>query len=99
MIILKRTLSGRGVTRVFSYQIANHVHEGELGIALKKHEHPPVPVHLILPPGRLSVPKVRAFVDFGLPRLRSGCALQAMDTSDCSAPIHDMTFSERERPA
>lgn len=31
---------------------------------------PPLPVHVITPEGRLSVPKVRAFVDFAMPRLR-----------------------------
>jgi hypothetical protein len=34
-------------------------------------EPPPVPVHLVSPFGRLSVPKVRAFVDFAMPRLRA----------------------------
>ena len=31
-----------------------------------------LPVHLVSPHGRLSVPKVRAFVDYALPRLRDG---------------------------
>jgi DNA-binding transcriptional LysR family regulator len=37
-------------------------------------ELPPRPVHLITPEGRLSVPKVRAFVDFATPRLKAGFA-------------------------
>ncbi len=64
-------VDGRGVTRAFTYQIAEHVRKGELEIVLTDHEFPPVPVHVITPPGRLSMPKVRAFVDFAVPRLRS----------------------------
>jgi DNA-binding transcriptional LysR family regulator len=64
-------VEGRGVTRLLSYQVAEHVREGRLRIVLKSHEHAPVPVHLIMPEGRLSVPKVRAFVDLAVPRLRT----------------------------
>jgi DNA-binding transcriptional LysR family regulator len=75
-------VDGRGVTRVFSYQIAEHVREGELEIVLTGDEHPPLPVHVISPHGRLSVPKVRAFVDFAVPRLRSHFARLSKDASD-----------------
>jgi DNA-binding transcriptional LysR family regulator len=64
-------VDGRGVTRLFSYQVAEHVRSGNLKILLSGDEHPPLPVHVISPHGRLSVPKVRAFVDFAVPRLRS----------------------------
>ena len=61
---------GNGITRLFSYHIADQIRDGRLQILLDKDEHPPLPVHLLAPPGRLSVPKVRAFVDFALPRLK-----------------------------
>jgi len=61
---------GKGVTRLFSYQVADHVRDGRLQVVLRPHEHPPSPVHIIMPEGRLSIPKVRAFVDFVVPRLR-----------------------------
>jgi DNA-binding transcriptional LysR family regulator len=61
---------GNGVTRLFSYHIADQIRDGRLQILLDKDEHPPLPVHLLAPPGRLSVPKVRAFVDFAVPRLK-----------------------------
>ncbi|HLZ66133.1 MAG TPA: LysR substrate-binding domain-containing protein, partial [Aliidongia sp.] len=64
-------VDGRGVTRLFSYHIAEEVRAGTLQIVLSGDEHPPYPVHLISPQGRLSVPKVRAFVDFAVPRLRA----------------------------
>src|SRR3984893_8426565 len=62
---------GRGVTRLFSYQVAEHVRAGRLRILLRSDEHAPLPVHIVMPQGRLSVPKVRAFVDFVMPRLRA----------------------------
>jgi DNA-binding transcriptional LysR family regulator len=61
---------GNGVTRLFSYHIADQIRDGRLQILLDKDEHPPLPVHLLSPQGRLSVPKVRAFVDFAVPRLK-----------------------------
>lgn len=67
-------VEGRGVTRMFSYHIAKEVNEGALQVLLAGDEHEPLPVHLVSPHGRLSVPKVRAFVDFALPRLRASFA-------------------------
>jgi DNA-binding transcriptional LysR family regulator len=64
-------LDGRGVTRLFSYHVADEVRAGDLRLVLTDDEHPPYPVHLIAPQGRLAVPKVRAFVDFAVPRLRA----------------------------
>jgi DNA-binding transcriptional LysR family regulator len=61
---------GSGVTRLFSYHIAEQVRDGRLKILLDKDEHPPLPVHLLAPQGRFSVPKVRAFVDFVVPRFK-----------------------------
>jgi DNA-binding transcriptional LysR family regulator len=64
------TVAGHGVTRMFSYHIAEEVKDGSLKIVLRDREQAPLPVHLLTPHGRLSVPKVRAFVDFAAPRLR-----------------------------
>jgi DNA-binding transcriptional LysR family regulator len=61
---------GHGVTRLFSYHIAEEIREGRLQILLGKDEHPPLPAHLLAPQGRFSVPKVRAFADFAVPRLK-----------------------------
>ncbi len=72
-------VNGRGVTRVLSYHIPQEVRDGSLEIVLKNHEPPPLPVHLIAPHGRLTVPKVRAFVDMALPRLRSHFAATSRD--------------------
>jgi DNA-binding transcriptional LysR family regulator len=64
-------IRGRGLTRLYSYHIAEAVQCGELRVVLADAEHPPVPVHLLTPNGRISVPKVRTFIDFAAPRLRS----------------------------
>ena len=70
---------GYGLTRLFSYHIAEQLRGGTLKIILEDDEHAPLPVHLISPHGRLSVPKVRAFVDFAVPRLKSGFARLTSD--------------------
>jgi DNA-binding transcriptional LysR family regulator len=75
-------VDGRGVTRVFSYQVADQVRRGELEIILAADEDPPLPVHVICPHGRLSVPRVRAFVDFAAPRLKTQFARLAKDLSN-----------------
>ena len=63
-------VEGRGITRLFSYHIAEQLSQGELRILLAQDEPAAVPLHLITPQGRLAVPKVRAFVDFAVPRLK-----------------------------
>ena len=64
-------VAGRGVTRMFSYHVADQLSDGSLRILLANDEHAPLPVHLIAPHGRLQVPKVRAFADFAVPRLKA----------------------------
>lgn len=63
-------VAGRGVARMYSYQVAEQVARGELDIVLAGDEDPEMPAHVIAPQGRLSVPKVRAFTDFAVPRLK-----------------------------
>ena len=72
-------VEGHGVTRLLSYHVAPEVRQGELRIVLADAEPPPIPVHLVAPYGRLSVPKVRAFADFALPRLRARFASLAKE--------------------
>ncbi|QGZ64962.1 LysR family transcriptional regulator [Paraburkholderia acidisoli] len=64
-------VEGHGVTRLFSYHVAEQVKAGRLVIVLRDNEHAPLPANLVTPHGRLSVPKVRSFVDFAVPRLRT----------------------------
>ncbi|GAB3376769.1 LysR family transcriptional regulator [Lysobacter rhizosphaerae] len=64
-------VEGHGVTRLLSYHVASELEQDALRIVLADAEPAPLPVHLVSPYGRLSVPKVRAFVDFATPRLRA----------------------------
>jgi len=78
---------GRGVALFFLYQVSEQVQNGELEIVLAGHEPAALPVHVITPQGRLSVPKVRAFLDFAVPRLRSHFARLAKDCGNRGAAI------------
>ena len=64
-------LAGAGLTRLFSYQVATEVRDGSLSVVLADADPTLTPVQLVIPYGRLSVPKVRAFADFAVPRLRA----------------------------
>lgn len=67
-------IAGVGVTRVLSYQVAKPLAEGALAIVLADFEPDPLPVHLIhAGQGQLPV-KMRAFLDFAVPRLRAALA-------------------------
>jgi DNA-binding transcriptional LysR family regulator len=78
---------GRGVALFFSYQVSEQVQNGELEIVLAGHEPAALPVHVITPQGRLAVPKVRAFLDFAVPQLRSHFARLAKDSGNRGAAI------------
>ncbi|WNG40277.1 LysR family transcriptional regulator [Archangium violaceum] len=75
--IVASAVEGHGVARVFSYQVADEVRKGQLTLLLENAEPPPLPVHLITPEGRLSIARVRAFVDFAVPRLKAAFARMA----------------------
>ncbi|MBY5749866.1 LysR family transcriptional regulator [Rhizobium leguminosarum] len=62
---------GMGVTRLYSYHVAEYVRDARLRVVLPQAEPPALPVHILTPQGRAAVPKVRTFIDFAVPRLRS----------------------------
>ena len=62
--------AGFGVTRVLSYQAANAIAAGSLLRVLTDDEGPDLPIHLLYPGGRHPAPKLRAFLDFCVARLR-----------------------------
>lgn len=79
---LRSAISGVGVTRLYSYHVAEAVAAGQLRIVLADAEHPPLPVHLLTPAGRVSMPKVRAFLSFAAPRLRAAFARLAVEAKE-----------------
>jgi len=71
---LASAAEGHGLTRLLTYHVAERVRDGSLKIILRDFEQAAMPVHLLVPQGRLAVPKVRSFVDFAAPRLRAAFA-------------------------
>ena len=64
-------IAGVGITRVLSYQVDDALRSGALVAMLTDCEPPMLPVSLVYAkPGRLPV-KLRAFLDFAVPRLRA----------------------------
>jgi DNA-binding transcriptional LysR family regulator len=68
---VKAAVDGDGVVRILSYKIDEEVRDGRLVVLLADDEPPPLPVHLVVPEGRLGIAKVRAFLDFATPRLKA----------------------------
>ncbi|OED00900.1 LysR family transcriptional regulator [Rhizobium sp. YK2] len=71
-------LAGAGIIRAMSYQVAEHVRSNRLAVVLEQFEAPPRPVHLVYDRQSRLPLKLRAFVDFVVPRLReriTGAAL------------------------
>jgi len=64
------TVSGLGLTRVLSYQAIEALVNGSLVRVLASHGSEELPVHLLYPAGAHPPPKLRAFVDFAVPKLR-----------------------------
>jgi DNA-binding transcriptional LysR family regulator len=67
-------LSGWGVARVLSYQVADELTSGALVEVLRDHEDREMPIHLLHAEGRRAAAKIRTFVDFAAQRLRADAA-------------------------
>jgi DNA-binding transcriptional LysR family regulator len=71
-------LAGAGVIRTMSYQVADFVRDDLLQLLLEDFEPTPRPVHLIYDKQSRLPLKVRAFVDFVVPRLRARVTTAAL---------------------
>lgn len=71
-------LSGAGLIRAMSYQVVDHVRSKRMTIVLESFEPPPPPVHLVYDKQSRLPLKLRAFVDFAVPRLRERLAQAAL---------------------
>jgi DNA-binding transcriptional LysR family regulator len=71
---IKAAEAGEGVTIALSYMVAEQVREGRLVTVLDAFTPPPVPIHLVHAQSRLVAPKIKAFVGFATPLLRSTLA-------------------------
>jgi DNA-binding transcriptional LysR family regulator len=63
-------LAGAGIIRTMCYQVADLVRGDRLHLLLETYEPTPWPIHLLYDKQRRLPLKVRAFVDFVVPRLR-----------------------------
>ncbi|CAN7274844.1 LysR family transcriptional regulator [Bosea sp. LjRoot90] len=70
-------LAGFGLVRVLSYQVDEHLREGRLEAVLEAFAPAPLPVSLAHAEGGLRSLKVRAFLDWVAPRLRSRLAARS----------------------
>jgi DNA-binding transcriptional LysR family regulator len=68
-------VSGLGLTRLLSYQVADQLGEGTLKAVLGDFEPPALPVHVVHREGRHAAQKVRAFIDLAVEQLRAHTAL------------------------
>lgn len=64
-------VSGLGIGQFLDYQVQAHVASGRLKRILVDFEPPAQPINAVHPHARLPSPNVRAFIDWGVPRLRS----------------------------
>ncbi len=64
-------ISGIGITRLLCYQVAQAIGEGRLRLVLRQNEPDPLPVSFIYPSGRLVAQKLKAFLEFVIPRLKA----------------------------
>ncbi|MDL2407791.1 LysR family transcriptional regulator [Rhizobium calliandrae] len=73
---ISAVLSGWGLARPLSYQVAKPIADGRLRIILEEYEEEPLPIHVVHPEGRHASAKTRAFVDFAVGQLRAGPAIR-----------------------
>ena len=66
--------AGIGITVAFSYLVAESIKSGELVPFLQDFQPPPQPVNFVYSPNRFMPAKLRAFLDFALPRLKARLA-------------------------
>jgi DNA-binding transcriptional LysR family regulator len=76
---IEAVLAGGGLARVLCYQIAQAQRDGKLVTVLGEFEPPPLPLSLVYPSTRVVPMKLRAFLDFTVPRLKQ--RLQQLSTA------------------
>jgi len=63
--------AGIGITEAFSYHVAESIKAGKLTPLLQDCQPPPRPVSFVYSPNRFMPVKLRAFLDFAVPRLKA----------------------------
>jgi DNA-binding transcriptional LysR family regulator len=63
--------AGVGIALAFSYHAGGLVREGRLETFLDAYQPPAIPVSFVYPTNRFMPVKLRAFLDFALPRMKA----------------------------
>jgi len=66
---------GLRITEAFSYLLADSISSRQLIPLLQDFQPPPQPVNFVYSPNRFMPAKLRAFLDFAVPRLRERLAV------------------------
>ena len=69
-------VSGFGLARLLSYQVAEQLRDGQLRTVLGEFDPVVLPVHVVHREGRHASQKARAFLDLAIERLRANAALK-----------------------
>lgn len=73
---LAAAAAGFGITQLLSYQVAEHLRQGQLQVVLDAFEMPALPIHVVHREGRRATQKVRGFIDLAVDTLRAHPALR-----------------------
>lgn len=84
--------AGIGITVAFSYQVVEPIRSGELVPLLQEFQPPPQPVNFVYSPNRFMPAKLRAFLDFTVPRLRARLAELPKGVAPRKRPGGPVTF-------
>lgn len=68
-------ISGFGLTRLLSYQVAEHLRNGQLKTVLSDFEPDTLPIHVVHREGKHASRKARTFIDLAVERLRGDASL------------------------
>lgn len=71
---IQAALAGFGIIRVLSYQVEDELRSGQLQLLLPDFAPEPLPVSLVYPEADMLPQKVRCFLDWSVPRLRTRLA-------------------------
>jgi DNA-binding transcriptional LysR family regulator len=80
--VLDAAIAGAGITRLYSYHVADAVRDGRLEVLFTGFEPRPMPVNIVYLGGGLVPLKVRAFIDFAAPQLRARLAADLAALAD-----------------
>lgn len=67
---IEATIQSFGIARLLSYQVIEHLEQGQLVRVLRDFEGDPLPIHIVHREGRYAAARIRAFIDLLVERLR-----------------------------